>query len=365
MSKYRRSISLLLAIFMVFGLLTGGALATEGEDIALQSLPFTDVHRDNWFFGAVWYAHENGIMSGTSAATFAPNAPFTRAMVVTTLFRIYYGRPANAGDSRSNPFSDVTTQWFAPYVTWAYNNGVTEGIGGGLFGPQNNVTRQQFATMLFRYADRMTDRDMTIRQGAQWNQFTDRNQIASWAVDELTWTNYHGIITGRTATTIAPTGTASRAEAATILMRFIEGADFVPQPPPQPQRVNIQPLLGRSFNEVRHLFGNLVSIDEPGLWQPHWFDTGVMVGVSDFLQDDIMAISVDYRQAGSAHFHYNDIDGTFTRRDVRAKLGAPDSIIDGRYEYWTMVTNGWVDQGVSIFFDENDRVIEIHFGWNS
>jgi len=234
MSKYRRSISLLLAIFMVFGALTAGALAVEDEIELQSSFPFTDVPSGSWFAGAVWYAYQNGIMTGTSPTTFAPNAPFTRAMVVTTLFRIHHGRPANASDSRSNPFTDVTTQWFAPYVTWAYNNGVTDGIGAGLFGPQNNVTRQQFATMLFRYADRMTDRDMTIRQSAQWNAFTDRGQIASWAVDALTWANYHGIISGRTTTTIAPTGTATRAEAATMLMRFIEGPDFVPPAPPEP-----------------------------------------------------------------------------------------------------------------------------------
>jgi len=215
MSKYKRSISVLLAVLMLLGTFTVGALAVEEE-----SLPFTDVASGDWFFGAVGYVYDHGIMTGIDAETFAPHAPLTRAMVVATLFRIYHGRPADADDSRSSPFNDVhSEQWFAPYVAWAYDNWIVEGISPDQFAPMAYVDRQQFAVMLYRYAWR-TDRDADIVQGWQWSHFTDRDQIANWAIGGLQWANHHGIITGRTFETIVPDGTVTRAEAATMLKRF-------------------------------------------------------------------------------------------------------------------------------------------------
>jgi len=260
MSKYKRSISVLLAVLMVFGVLTVGALAAEAE-----SLPFTDVASGDWFFGAVQYVYQQGIMTGIDETTFAPNAPLTRAMVVATLFRIYHGRSADAGDWRSSSFTDVhSDQWFAPYVAWAHWYWIVEGLGDGRFAPDDYVDRQQFAVMLYRYADRMTDRDTSVIQGWQWNHFTDRDQIASWAVAGLVWVNYHNIITGRTPTTIVPGGTVIRAEAATMLMRLIEGAETLYHQAAEDLLIQLPTLfsLGRERND-----GELYNFDGT-----NWFD---------------------------------------------------------------------------------------------
>ena len=282
MSKCKRSISVLLAILMMFGALAVGAFAVEEE-----TLSFTDVSSEDWFFEAVQYVYQHGIMTGIETMTFAPEASITRGMVVTTLFRIYNGRPANANDSRNNSFSDAPSdQWFAPYVTWAFDNGIVEGIGASEFAPMAYVDRQQFATMLYRYANRMTDRDTNIRQGVQWDHFTDRDQIADWAAAGLTWANYHRIITGRTPATIAPENTATRAEAATMLMRFIEGVEI------SPYRQGAEALLSQyvtlfSLGRDRNA-GELLNLD---LYLGGWFDQdGQEIETPSFLRNDLIPI---------------------------------------------------------------------------
>lgn len=186
--------------------------------------PFVDVPADAWFAPYVQFVHQNGVMQGTTATTFTPNANFERAQVVATLFRIYHDRRADASDPRETPFSDVPADgWFAPYVAWAYHNGIVSGVGEGLFAPLAHVDRQQLATMLFRFADELLeDVDTNVRQGAQWSRFTDRDRIQSWAVRGLTWANYHSVVNGRTDTSIVPNGTATRAEAAAMLTRFAD-----------------------------------------------------------------------------------------------------------------------------------------------
>jgi len=133
------------------------------------------------------------------------------------------------------------------------------------------------------------------------------------------------------------------------------------------ETINIANLMGVNFSEVQHLFGTLVRVDEPGLFRPHWFDTGLMVGTDDWgYGETIVSIIVSYDQAGSAGFHYDTIDTTFTRDDVRARLGTPDSIFPNEYIFFTIVNEiGWPEQAVAIFFDENDRVTSINFGFNS
>jgi len=186
-------------------------------------LPFTDVHPDDWFFEAVEFIYKKGIMTGTRATTFLPNAHFSRAHIVTTLFRIHYDRPANADDSRTSSFTDVSAErWYAPYVAWAYSKALVDGVGSDIFAPNDPVTREQFATILFRYSGAVVDMDTTGQQGLQWDDFADRYQTASWAQDPLMWANYHGLLTGRTATTLALDDTLTRAEAAMILMRFLK-----------------------------------------------------------------------------------------------------------------------------------------------
>ena len=140
--------------------------------------------------------------------------------------------------------------------------------------------------------------------------------------------------------------------------------------PPALQGVNIADLLGANFDEVRHLFGNVVSESFFGLWPSTQFDTGVIINHDDWGEGDIIVFIIIDQE--SANFHYNGIDVTSTRDDVRARLGTPDNIHEGDpgrtttvYEFWTMTTDGWVDQAVTIFFDINYRVETIHFGWHS
>lgn len=265
----KRAITILLAILLLLGAVTP-ALA--------GGTPFTDVQSECWYGLYVTFVHRNGIMQGTSATTFSPNANFTRAQVAAALFRIHNGRAAGASDPRASTFTDVPeNQWFAPYIAWASTEGIVNGVGDNRFAPNDAVDRQQFATMLNRFADALTNLDTSIRQGARWNDFTDRKQIASWAVDGLAWANYHGIVTGRTATTIAPAGTATRAEAAAMLTRFMRlverlSADFVltisveETTLPQGESFRVDVEFRNNSGECHEIVFDMFLLPIPGLW---------------------------------------------------------------------------------------------------
>jgi len=256
-ARKKKIICFLLAFCMMFSILIGSAFAEQQEPLHDPALPFADVTDGNWFFASVYFVYENGIMAGTSPTTFEPIAYVTRAMVVATLFRVYHGRPANVNDSRTQPFSDVSADaWFSPYVAWAYANGIVGGVGDGRFAPLDNVDRQQFATMIFRFADEMLEGlDTSVRPGPQWEEFTDRNQISNWAQSALMWANYYSLVTGRTETTLVPVGTTTRAEASMLLMRFIN----VYRHYSGLARIDIFPLLRANFLDVRQLFANVVN----------------------------------------------------------------------------------------------------------
>jgi len=213
-----------------------GALAAEAET-QLQSLPFTDVPAGEWYFAAVQFVHTNGIMTGTSATTFAPYAPLTRAALATILWRME-GEPATA----FRPvFTDVAAgQWYSNAVIWAFDNGIVTGTSPTTFAPNANITREQFATMMHRYAE-FAGQDLTVPASFNLNQFTDRGNISTWAMTAMRWAVYNGLIGGVTNTTLVPGGSAIRAQAATILMRFIQGTDG---PGPAPTLVGTWTLLG-------------------------------------------------------------------------------------------------------------------------
>ena len=179
---------------------------------------FIDVPEQIWYHDAVQWAADNGIMDGVSADTFAPNDPVTRAMIVTILYRLE-GRPAVSDTSL---FDDVTKgQWYTGAVIWANANGIVGGYGDGRFGPKDNITREQFAAILYRYsAFKSCDTSGT----ADLSAYTDASEISDWATEAMQWANAQGLITGRTATTLVPWGEATRAEAAVILMRYVGNA---------------------------------------------------------------------------------------------------------------------------------------------
>ena len=218
LGKIKKGFSLMLICVMLLTSMPG-AMSAPGGGVPI---PFTDVGTSHWARSTIRFVYARGLMRGTSETTFSPDDTFTRAQVVATLFRVHFERTANMSDPRDNNFIDVPeSEWFAPYVTWASAKGIVNGIGDNQFAPDENVDRQHLAMMLYRFADALTNIDTTVRQGVYWNDFADRSQIESWAVDGLTWANYQGIIIGRTETMLDPTGVASRAEAAIMLMRFL------------------------------------------------------------------------------------------------------------------------------------------------
>lgn len=178
--------------------------------------PFADVETDDWFYAAVKYAARNELFKGTSETTFSPDANMTRAMLVTVMYRLE-GAPAFTA---SNTFADVAQdEWYTNAILWANAKGIVTGYDDGFFGTNDPITREQMATMLLRYA---RYKNYDTQKANDLAAFADGSSIASYALDAMKWANAEGLITGRTATTLAPTGPATRAEVATILMRFAE-----------------------------------------------------------------------------------------------------------------------------------------------
>ena len=179
---------------------------------------FVDVADSDWYADAVQYVFANGLMAGTSDTTFSPNATTTRAMIVTILYRLEGEPEAEA----TSAFADVAADmYYADAVNWAAANNIVTGYDDTSFGPDDTITREQMAAILYRYAQ-YKGYDVTTG-GMALNEYTDAGQISEYAVPAMQWANENGLITGSTATTIEPQGNALRAEVATILMRFCEG----------------------------------------------------------------------------------------------------------------------------------------------
>ena len=188
---------------------TGGGAPEE------PTWPFTDVTEgDDWFYDAVAYVYENGIMAGTGETTFEPYMELDRAMAAQLFYNLE-GKPAVTGDST---FTDVTSgHWAVDAITWAAQNDIVAGIGGGLYDPDSNVTREQFAVMLYKYA-RFKGYDLTAT--GDLTQFPDAGSISSWAETALSWANGNGLINGHENGTIDPKGSTIRAQAASIMANF-------------------------------------------------------------------------------------------------------------------------------------------------
>ena len=202
---------LLLAACEVSGTVAVYQLGSED----LTVLPFTDVDSDDWFLAAVQYVYENDRMAGTSSTTFQPEVNLTRAMAAQVLYNLE-GQPAVTGDTT---FTDAAAagEWAVKAITWAEQTGVVAGIGDGLFDPTANVTREEFAQMMYNYAS-YKEYDLTLE--GDLSQFEDASAISSWAETAMSWANGSGLINGHDDGTIDPQGTTTRAQAASILMNF-------------------------------------------------------------------------------------------------------------------------------------------------
>ena len=180
-------------------------------------LPFTDVTQGDWYYGAVAYAYENGLMDGMGNNRFAPNGTTTRAQLVTILYRLE-GIPALPDTALDYPFSDVAADsWYGAAVYWARANGIVNGVSDTAFAPNQALTREQMAAMLHRYAEY---KDADLSASADLSGYTDAGQIAPYAQTAMAWSNGTGLITGTSDTTLSPKGSATRAQVATILQRM-------------------------------------------------------------------------------------------------------------------------------------------------
>ena len=208
MKMKKRLISLLLSLAMLLALLPTTAFAASGSGTRFQDVKTTD-----WFYGAVEYVAQKNMMSGTAANRFSPNQTTTRGMIVTILYRME-GEPSTTGTA----FSDVAKgQWYTDAVAWANTNGIVTGYGGGIFGPNDAITREQMAAILYRYAQHKG-----YETGASGNitSFSDGGKVSSYAVQAMNWAVGSGLISGVGNNTLSPQSGATRAQAATILMRF-------------------------------------------------------------------------------------------------------------------------------------------------
>lgn len=188
----------------------------KAETPAPVALPFSDVKSGNWFYDAVKYAYAQGLMTGTSATTFAPNETMNRAMIVTVLYRLEKS-PSVTGASK---FTDVPAgQWYSDAVAWAAANKIVNGYDETTFGPMNAVTREQMAAILFRYEQVKGLENVTLEENL--NRFPDQNKISAYAIPALQWAVGQKIINGNADGTLDPTGTATRAQVAQIFTNLL------------------------------------------------------------------------------------------------------------------------------------------------
>ena len=198
------------------GQVTVNATFVQVEEPA-PTEPFLDVNESDWFYDAVAYAYENGIMDGVGGNRFAPNSATTRAQLVTILYRLE-GQPAVSGDL---PFTDVEAgTWYTNAVGWAAQNGIVNGVGDDTFAPGNDLTREQLVTILYRYAE---SKGYDVSASADLAGYPDGEEIQAYAREAMAWAVAENIIRGMEDDTLKPAGNASRAQIATILMRFCEG----------------------------------------------------------------------------------------------------------------------------------------------
>ena len=183
--------------------------------------PFTDVSEKDWFYSDVMFVYENGLMLGTSKALFSPHGTATRGMMATILWRME-GSPAPKG---KNSFTDVEAgKWYADAITWTAENGIFAGYGKDKFGPDDPITREQLAAIFYRYAD-YKGYDLTVK--GNLDTFKDADKITDYAKTAMQWAVSSGLVKGKSGNLLDPQGTATRAEIAAMLHRFIEKYELV------------------------------------------------------------------------------------------------------------------------------------------
>ena len=183
--------------------------------------PFTDISEKDWFYGDVMFVYENGLMLGTSKTLFSPHGTVMRGMMATILWRME-GSPVPKG---KNSFTDVEAgKWYADAITWTAENGIFAGYGKDKFGPDDPITREQLAAIFYRYAD-YKGYDLTVK--GNLDKFKDADKITDYAKTAMQWAVGSGLVKGKSGNLLDPQGTATRAEIAAMLHRFIEKYELV------------------------------------------------------------------------------------------------------------------------------------------
>ena len=183
--------------------------------------PFTDVSEKDWFYGDVMFVYENGLMLGTSKTLFSPHGTATRGMMATILWRME-GSPVPKG---KNSFTDVEAgKWYADAITWTAENSIFAGYGKDKFGPDDPITREQLAAIFYRHVD-YKGYDLTVKENL--DKFKDADKITDYAKTAMQWAVGSGLVKGKSGNLLDPQGTATRAEIAAMLHRFIEKYELV------------------------------------------------------------------------------------------------------------------------------------------
>ena len=192
----------------------GASRCPDPENCPLNG--FSDTNRDAWYHDGVHYVLETGIMNGVAGDRFAPGTPASRAMIVTMLWRME-GEPLS---DDAVTFSDVPAgSWYAGAVRWAAAAGIVSGYSAERFGPEDSVTREQLAAILYRFAQ-SKHRDVSVGEDADILSYTDAFSVSQWAMEAMRWAWGAGLLNGRTADTLAPGENAGRAEVAAVLLRY-------------------------------------------------------------------------------------------------------------------------------------------------
>ena len=190
----------------------GGTVKTDGSDVSGDTgMPFVDVKSGDWFCPYVKYVYDNGLFAGTSETTFEPNTAMTRGMFVTVLWA-REGKPS----AKDSTFKDLKADWYKTAVNWAAANGIIGGYDAEHFGPDDYVTRQQMAAIMYQYAKY---KGYDTEANGSLDQFKDASSVASYAETAMKWAVGHRIIAG-TGNGLEPDGNATRAQVAVVLQAF-------------------------------------------------------------------------------------------------------------------------------------------------
>lgn len=249
MKNLKRLGSLFLTLALILGLCST-ACAAEEDTV------FSDVAANAWYVGAVEYVRDNGLMSGTSDTTFSPNGTMTRAMLAVVLYRMA-GSPAVSGSDSFTDTADGT--WYANAVLWASGEGVMSGYGGGLFGTNDPVNREQIAAILWRYAGSPAAFGVAV-------PYADEASISAYAVSAAAWARENGFINGIDGNRFAPKSNATRAQVATVLMNYLSGRQPAPAPAPNEETRVLVAYFSATGN-TENIAGHLEAVLDADLYE--------------------------------------------------------------------------------------------------